>query len=161
FSLATLAGQAQVQRLENVFILPTITNDVAANHLIEDAGAAPRRMLLFERRHVARAHGSAFEPAADARADTALGCVGEAEVVGGFAQEFAPFVDSRRRFQIECYPGMYAALSEMAIERTLVVVLLKQSAKLAQISSQFFGWNRRVLPTFVIIGLAGNACCRP
>src|SRR5262249_23920996 len=54
-------------------------------------------------------------------------------------------------FEVEGDAGVDAALPEMAVKRAFIAEVLHQLAQIAKIASKFFGRNRRVLPTFMII----------
>src|SRR5205823_9652740 len=81
FAFAPLARETQIQSVENLLAFPSIPNRFAAQHLVQQPRPAARRMLFFERDHIARAHRSAIMAAAHARADAALCRVREAEFV--------------------------------------------------------------------------------
>src|SRR5207253_9419962 len=74
---AALAGEAEVERLEDLLVTPQLEL-AAVQHLPEDPGTAPRRVLLLPRDHVARAHDAPVRAPAVADADAALCRVGEA-----------------------------------------------------------------------------------
>ncbi len=82
-ALATLAGQAEVERLADRLGLPQPFHRVALEHLEEQVGAAAGRMHVLLRDHVAGAHRPRILLAALAHADAALGGVREAAVVVG------------------------------------------------------------------------------
>src|SRR5207244_5458107 len=58
-ALTALAGEAKVERLLYVFVLPTPVKRAALQHLKEQVGAAARRVPLLLRHLVARAHDPA------------------------------------------------------------------------------------------------------
>ena len=68
-ALASLAGEAQIERVENLFALPAVADHVAVHHLEKQAGAAARGMFFFHRGAVTRAHGALFLTPAFADAD--------------------------------------------------------------------------------------------
>src|ERR1051325_9222244 len=54
------AREAKVERFQNFFAAPAITDDFALHHFEKHSCAATGRMHFFTRDHVARAHRSAF-----------------------------------------------------------------------------------------------------
>ena len=78
--LASLAGQAQVERLAYLRGAPAVLDDLTVRHLEEQPGAAPGRVHLLAGGPVARAHDSAVRRQALADADAAPG--GTEEAVG-------------------------------------------------------------------------------
>src|SRR6185312_4252974 len=68
-ALATLARQAQVERLAYRIAAPAVRDRFAAQHLEQHARTAARGMLLFARGLIARAHGAAVLAPAVADAD--------------------------------------------------------------------------------------------
>ena len=81
--LARLAGEAQVERLLDVLVVPRAVDHLALEHLEQHVRAAARAVLLFERRHVARAHGAVVALAALAHPDAAQRGLGEGAAVIG------------------------------------------------------------------------------
>src|SRR5205085_6748274 len=69
--LAALAGEAEIERLLDRIALPSVLERPALHHLEQQVRAAARRVLLFARRQVARAHDTILGvmPAAFADAD--------------------------------------------------------------------------------------------
>ena len=85
FRLAGLAGEAQVERLLDLFVLPAAVDHLALQQFEEHVRASARAVLLFERHHVAGAHRAAVQLAAGAEADASRGGVRErAAIVGKF-----------------------------------------------------------------------------
>ena len=78
---ARLAGQAQVERLADLGRAPAVGDQVAADHLEQQPGAAARRVLLLAGGLVARAHHGAGAVAALADPDAAAGGLGEVAAV--------------------------------------------------------------------------------
>ena len=64
FAFAALAGQAEVERVLHRLVAPVVRDDFALEHLEQQPGPAARRMFLFARDHVARAHHAMVEAAA-------------------------------------------------------------------------------------------------
>lgn len=79
--LAPLAREAQVERLLDALVPPTVGDDVGFEHLEQDARPPPRRVPLVLRGHVARAHGAALAAAAEAHTDASQRRLGEAATV--------------------------------------------------------------------------------
>ena len=69
--LAGLAGEAQVEGAPDLLALPAAADDLAPQHLEEQARAAARRVLLLAGRAEARAHRAAVVAPALAHADAA------------------------------------------------------------------------------------------
>src|ERR1044071_5889008 len=69
FSLTRLAGETQVERVLDAFILPSIPDDLPLQEFEQHVGAAAGTMLLFERYPVAGAHRSCIGFAASSYAD--------------------------------------------------------------------------------------------
>ena len=82
-SLASFAGEAQVERIFYMFIVPAVLDYFSAQHLEEQAGAASGAVHLFARGMKAGAHGAAVHSPALADAKTALRGFGKAAVIGG------------------------------------------------------------------------------
>src|SRR6266567_8244717 len=84
-TFASLEGQAQIQRLFYVLIMPSIVYDVAVHHLPEQMCSPARGVHLFPRDHVARTHcvllTFAIFPAALAYPNAPQCCVSEAAVI--------------------------------------------------------------------------------
>src|SRR5947209_1097385 len=83
--LAPLAREAQIQRFANRLGPPPALHHLTADHLIEHACPAARRVLLFARDHEARAHNGLFavDTAAHARTDAAVARACEAVMIVG------------------------------------------------------------------------------
>src|SRR5438067_2168748 len=58
---------------------------------------------------------------------------------------------------------MHAALAVMAVERALVLVTAGELLQLAQVLAEPLGWDGRVLPAFVRVGLSRQEgrCAEP
>ena len=56
--LAAFARQAEVERFADRLVAPAALDHIAADHFVQQPRAAARRVLLFARHHVARAHGA-------------------------------------------------------------------------------------------------------
>src|SRR5688572_5129123 len=69
---AALAAQARLEGFLHVLASPALGDDLAAQHLGEEASAAARRVAFLARAAVARAHGAALLGAALAHADAVL-----------------------------------------------------------------------------------------
>ena len=82
-ALASLAGEAEIERLVHGVAPPAVAERVPLHHLEEEARAAARRVLLLARHHEARAHRARVEPPAFADADAANRRVREAPAVVG------------------------------------------------------------------------------
>ena len=80
-ALAAFAGEAQVECVLDVRVLPALIERVAVQHLEEQARASARRVRLLPCGPVARAHRPALVPAAFADADTPNSRKREAPVV--------------------------------------------------------------------------------
>src|SRR5580704_4868656 len=88
FGFASLAGQAEIERVFDFFAAPAVADDpislaFALGHLPEQVGAAAGGVFFFAGGAVAGAHHSAFVVAALAYAYAAEGSLGQAAVVGG------------------------------------------------------------------------------
>src|SRR5206468_1808030 len=70
FALAAFAGEAEIERVLDVRVLPAPSERVTVQHLEEQARASARRVCLLPSGPVARAHRPALVPAAFADADT-------------------------------------------------------------------------------------------
>jgi len=84
---AGFAGETQVERFVNGFILPVMSENVAFEHLPEKVGAAASGVLLLMRGHVAGTHGSGALFAAGSDADAAQRGLGERTLVVGKLEE--------------------------------------------------------------------------
>src|SRR5579883_953314 len=85
-ALTTLAGEAEIERISNSVAFPAAIQGVSLQHFEEEASAAARAVLLFACGAIARAHGAALMPSAEADANTAEGRVGEIPAVIGEAE---------------------------------------------------------------------------
>src|SRR5258706_1485409 len=72
FAPASLACQAQIERLLDLLALPAVLNDFALQHFKQQAGAPTCGIALLARRAVARTHESISPQAASPHADTML-----------------------------------------------------------------------------------------
>src|SRR5205823_2292074 len=81
-ALAALARETQVERVLHVLVAPTARQRIAFEHLEEQTGSSPRRMRLFARDPVTRAHRAAAVTAALADADAADRREREAVTIG-------------------------------------------------------------------------------
>ncbi len=70
--LAPLATQAQVQRILDLLVLPTVLDDLPLEQLEEQPGATTGRVLFFAGGAKAWAHGASVQRTALAHADAAL-----------------------------------------------------------------------------------------
>ena len=70
-AFASLAGQAQVKRVEHLLALPAVADHIAVHHLEEKMGAPARRVFFLHRRAVTGAHRALFLTPAFSDADTA------------------------------------------------------------------------------------------
>src|SRR5579862_135573 len=87
-ALASLAGEAEVERLFDFFAAPAVANDPifsgwALRHVPEQVSAAAGGVLLFASDAIAGAHYAALFASALAYAHAAQGGEGQATVVGG------------------------------------------------------------------------------
>src|SRR5688500_11750143 len=69
--------------------------------------------------------------------------------------EIGPAIDELRvppdtvlALEVEAHLHVNAAVTEMAVERRLIVVFVEQGAQLAQVWSQLLRRDRRIVPTF-------------
>src|SRR4051812_6308848 len=67
---AALAAEAPLERIFHFLALPAVLDQLATQHLAEEARTAARRVALLAGATVARAHGAAFGGAALSHADT-------------------------------------------------------------------------------------------
>src|SRR6185503_15186423 len=71
FALAGLAGQAEIERVFQIFVLPAALKRFTTQHFKKQARASAGGALFFARGHVAGTHGAAVVLAALAYADAA------------------------------------------------------------------------------------------
>src|ERR1700676_3324936 len=67
--------------------------------------------------------------------------------IGGTFDELSVIANSRFAFQIETDAHVDAAVSEMSVERGVIIVFVQQFADIAEVSAQFFRCNGRVVPS--------------
>ena len=72
--LAGFAGEAEVEGLFDLFVLPLVGEDFALHQLPEEMGAAAGGVEFFAGGHEAGAHGASVGLAAGADADAAERC---------------------------------------------------------------------------------------
>src|ERR1035437_4568036 len=74
-ALASLAGEAEIERVLDLFAAPAIANDLALGHFPEQMSAAARGVLLFMCGAPTRTHHAAFIAAAFADPNAAQSAV--------------------------------------------------------------------------------------
>src|SRR5690349_18649420 len=82
-AFATLAGEAQVERVEYFFALPSIANHVAVHHFEQQMRTAARGMLFLHRDAIARAHSALLLTAALSDAHTSHGGMRKTALIAG------------------------------------------------------------------------------
>jgi len=80
-ALASLAGEAEVQRLLDPLVAPSAGDRLSLEHLEEQPYAPARRVLLLAGDHVARAHRPVPGAPALPKAEATLGRAGEVTVI--------------------------------------------------------------------------------
>src|SRR6185437_5211889 len=76
--------------------------------------------------------------------------------VRSLIEEATIFFDSRLTFEIEVESHMDTALTEMAIDRSVVPVGLHGCIQITQIPAELIHWHRGILPAFPAERLARN-----
>src|SRR5665213_1242239 len=101
---AGLAGEAEVQRVMNLLVLPAVADNAAFQHLPQQVRAAARGVLLLTRCHVAGTHGGIALFAAEADADAARGGLTEGTGIGNVLEPGIDLAGARsgvwRRFSM-------------------------------------------------------------
>src|SRR3546814_1516197 len=76
--------------------------------------------------------------------------------IGGLVHEAAPLADAVRRADIEVDATVNAAVTEMSVQRRLVVVAVEQFLEIAQIIADLVRRNRGIFPPGMRVLLAGT-----
>src|SRR5580692_4944157 len=103
FGFASLAGQAEVERVLDFFAAPAVLDDFTLRHLPKQVSTAAGGVFLFAGGAVAGAHHPAFIVAALAYTYAAQSCLGEAAVVGGELEIGFRFPGSVRGAEAEIF----------------------------------------------------------
>src|SRR5262245_59366100 len=80
--------------------------------------------------------------------------------VGRFMNKRFVLLDTCGAFQVEIDTSMDAATTKVAVERTVVAVLVEKRSKLPKVAAEFVWRDRGVFPSFPRVRLSGNARSR-
>ena len=230
FRFAGFAGEAQVERLFNVLVLPSAAHHLSLQHFEQHVRAAPGAVFFLKRHHVAGTHRAGIVLAAFPQPNAPYRRLGEGtavirklemgfglerlivraqtQILGGQVgvdhlvrvhlivrvpgglefdeglhqlrtehlgkqraarlpvamlagkrsaitdhqirsafDELPIFSNSVFALQIETHAHVDAAVSEMSVERSVVVVFVEQLADIAEVAAQFFRRDGRVVPS--------------
>ncbi len=74
--------------------------------------------------------------------------------------ELAVLANARFAFEVERDAHVHAAVTEMSVERSPILVFIQQPANIAQVAAQFFGRHCRIVPAFPFRRRSRSKRCR-